>query len=55
MTASTVTEAVTTVTGAFGSITAWWPILIAVGFFVAGSAINLISGFFNKKKGRKGK
>lgn len=53
MQASTVADAITTLTGAFDSITAWFPILIAIGFFVAGTAINLIAGFFGKKKKRK--
>lgn len=53
MQASTVTEAITTLTGAFDNITGWFPIIIAIGFFVAGTAINLIAGFFGKKKKRK--
>lgn len=48
-----ITSAITTLTGAFDSITGWFPIIIAIGFFVAGTAINLIAGFFGKKKKRK--
>jgi len=50
MQASDITAAISTLTGAFDSITGWFPIIIAIGFFVAGTAINLIAGFFGKKK-----
>lgn len=53
MEASNITGAITTLTGTFDVITGWFPILIAIGFFVAGTAINLIAGFFGKKKKRK--
>lgn len=53
MSASNITNAISTLTGAFDSITGWFPIIIAIGFFVAGTAINLIAGFFGKKKKRK--
>ena len=53
MDASDVTAAITTLTGAFDSITGWFPIIIAIGFFVAGTAINLIAGFFGKRKKRR--
>jgi len=53
MQASDITGAITTLTGAFDGITGWFPIIIAIGFFVAGTAINLIAGFFGKKKKRR--
>lgn len=53
MQASDVTAAVTTLTGVFDNITGWFPIMISIGFFVVGTAINLIAGFFGKKKRRK--
>ena len=53
MQASDITGAITTLTGAFDSITGWFPIIIAIGFFVAGTAINLIAGFFGKKKKKR--
>ena len=34
MQASDITGAITTLTGAFDSITGWFPIIIAIGFFV---------------------
>lgn len=53
MQASDITGAITTLTGAFDSITGWFPIVIAIGFFVAGAAINLIAGFFGKRRRRR--
>lgn len=53
MQASDINAAITTLTGSFDKITGWFPIIIAIGFFVAGTAINLIAGFFGKRKRKR--
>jgi LPXTG-motif cell wall-anchored protein len=53
MDASDITSAITTLTSAFSDITGWFPIIIAIGFFVAGTAISLIAGFFGKKRRKR--
>lgn len=51
--ATAIGTGVTTVTGAFTSITGWWVLPVAVGFFVAGLCIKLVMSFFGKRKGKK--
>lgn len=48
-------DAVTEITGAFGSITNWWVIGVAVAIFGASIAIGVVAKLLGKRRGRKGK
>lgn len=45
--------AVTNVTGAFSTVTGWFPVSIAIGTFGAGLVVSLIASFFGKRKRRR--
>lgn len=51
--ASAIGTAVTDVTGAFSTVTGWFPVTIAIGLFGAGLVVSLIASFFGKRKRRK--
>lgn len=51
--ATAIGAAVTDVTGAFSTITGWWPVGIAIGLFGAGLVVSLIASFFGKRKRKK--
>lgn len=51
--ASAIGTAVTDVTGSFATITGWWPVSIAIGFFGAGLVVSLIASFFGKRKRKR--
>ena len=50
-----ITQTVTDVTSSIGTVTSWWIFPIAITFFVAGTLLNLILGFFCKRKRRRRK
>lgn len=53
---SAITATVTEVTGGLATVTAWWIVPFAISFFVAGTLLNLILGFFGKRRrSRRGK
>lgn len=45
--------AVTQVTGSFASITGWWVIGVAVAFFGASIAVNVVLSLFGKKRRKR--
>lgn len=51
--ATAIGDAVTEVTGAFSTVTGWFPVTIAIGLFGAGLVVSLIASFFGKRKRRK--
>lgn len=51
--ATAIGTAVTGVTGAFSTVTGWFPVTIAIGMFGAGLVVSLIASFFGKRKRRK--
>lgn len=51
--ATAIGSAVTDVTGAFSTVTGWFPVTIAIGLFGAGLVVSLIASFFGKRKRRK--
>ena len=50
---SGVTTAVTTVTTELSHLTAFWPVAVALAFFVIGCVISLVAKFFGKRGGKK--
>lgn len=50
---SGVTTAVTTVTTQLSNITGFWPVAVALAFFVIGCVVALVSKFFGKRGGKK--
>lgn len=53
---SAITTTVTEVTAGLATVTAWWIVPFAITFFVAGTLLNLILGFFGKRRrSRRGK
>ena len=58
-TADAVTSAITStvgdVTGSLATVTAWWIVPFAITFFVAGTLLNLVLGFFGKRRRRRRK
>ena len=45
--------AVTQVTGSFSAITGWWVIGVAVAFFGASIAVNVVLSLFGKKRRKR--
>lgn len=58
-TADAVTSAITStvgdVTGSLATVTGWWIVPFAITFFVAGILLNLVLGFFGKRRRRRRK
>lgn len=51
--ATAIGGAVTDVTGAFSTVTGWFPVTIAIGLFGAGLVVSLVASFFGKRKRRR--
>ena len=47
---SAITATVGDVTAGLATVTGWWIVPFAITFFVAGTLLNLILGFFGKRR-----